>query len=58
MNQKKSKTVKSEEENKKSTLDWREIRGLPITKHYFPQIIREFFDGVYEEPMAFGRYYE
>ena len=50
------KTVKSEEE--KSTLDWRDLRGLPITKNYFPRIIREFFDGVDEEPMVYGRYFE
>jgi len=56
MTHKESKTVKSEEE--KSTLDWRDIRGLPITKDYFPRIIREFYDGADEEPMAYGRYYE
>ena len=50
------KTVKSEEE--KSTLDWRDLRGLPITKDYFPRIIREFYDGADEEPMVYGRYYE
>jgi len=56
MTQNDPKTVKSVEE--KSTLDWRDIRGLPITKNYFPRIIREFFDGADEEPMAYGRYYE
>jgi len=56
MTHKESKTVKSEEE--KSTLDWRDIRGLPITKDYFPRIIREFYDGADEEPMVYGRYYE
>jgi len=50
------KTVKSVEE--KSTLDWRDIRGLPITKDYFPRIIREFYDGADEEPMVYGRYFE
>jgi hypothetical protein len=50
------KTVKSEEE--KSTLDWRDIRGLPFTKNYFPRIIREFFDGVDEEPAVYGRFFE
>ena len=56
MTQNDPKTVKSEEE--KSTLDWRVLRGLPITKNYFPRIIREFFDGVDEEAMVYGRYYE
>ena len=55
MTSKESKTVKSEEE--KNTLDWRELRGLPFTKNYFPRIIREFFDGADEEPMVYGRYY-
>ena len=48
---KQHKTVKSEEE--KSTLDWRDVRGLPITKAYFPRIIREFDDGADEQPMLY-----
>ena len=46
------KTVKSEEE--KSTLDWRDIRGLPFDQTFFPQIIREFDDGPDEKPMVYG----
>ena len=52
MTHKESKTVKSEEE--KSTLDWRDIRGLPFDQTFFPQIIREFDDGPDEKPMVYG----
>jgi len=51
MTHRESKTVKSEEE--KSTLDWRDIRGLPFDQAFFPQIIREFDDGAYEQPMFY-----
>jgi hypothetical protein len=47
------KTVKSEEE--KSTLDWRDLRGLSFGQTFFPRIIREFDDGVDEKPMAYWR---
>jgi len=46
------KTVKSDEE--KSTLDWRDIRGLPFDQTFFPRIIREFDDGPDEKPMVYG----
>jgi len=48
---KQHKTVKSEEE--KSTLDWRDIRGLPFDQALFPRIIREFDDGADEQPMFY-----
>ena len=57
MKQKNSKTVKSEEENH-NAIDWHDIRGLPITKAYFPQIIREFCDGIDEDTMTYGRCYD
>jgi len=47
MTQKESMTVKSEEEKK-----------VPKQQTLFPRIIREFYDGADEEPMAYGRYYE
>ena len=56
MTHKELKTVKSEEE--KNTFDWRDVSGLPITKNYFPRIIREFCDGVDEEALVYGRYFE
>ena len=54
--QEEAMTGKSEAE--KNTLDWRDVRGLPFTKNYFPRIIREFFDGVDEEPAVYGRFFE
>ena len=52
MAHKESMAVKSEEE--KSTLDWRDIRGLPFNQAFFPRIIREFDDGADEKPMVYG----
>jgi len=52
MTHKESKSVKSDEE--KSTLDWRDIRGLPFDQAFFPRIIREFDDGPDEKPMVYG----
>ena len=51
MSQKESKTVKSEEE--KSTLDWRDLRGLPFDQAFFVRVIREFDDGADEKPMFY-----
>jgi len=53
MTHKESKTVKSEEE--KSTLDWRDIRGLPFDQAIFTRSICEFDDGSYEIPKAYWR---
>ena len=51
MTHKESKTVKSEEE--KTTLDWRDIRGLPFDQTFFPRIIREFDDRADEKPLFY-----
>ena len=50
------RTVKSEEENKKSMLDWRELRGHGFDQTFFPRIIREFDDGIDEKPMVYSRW--
>ena len=42
----------------KQALDWCAQRAIPTHQAFFPRIIREFYDGVDEEPMVYGSYFE